>query len=58
LDKERKKHARNKSRIWPTIGKAAEFVIKGMERAEEAKPISRSKYLVQMQNNNANKRGF
>ena len=42
-------------KILPT---AAEFVIKGMERAEEAKPISRSKYLVQMQNNNANKRGF
>ena len=42
-------------KIFPT---AAKFVIKGMERAEEAKPISRSKYLVQMQNNNANKRGF
>jgi len=31
--------------MWPTLGKAAKFVIKGMERAEEAKPISRSSIL-------------
>jgi len=58
LDKERKKNMQETSQGFGQIGKAAEFVIKGMERAEEAKPISRSKYLVQMQNNNANKGGF